>query len=188
MRSLTFCRACSACRRALRLDCYRASCPCPGRHWHRSRRRWTCRFRSGSASSNSPWSATCRGRRTCRRVAARGAATAWYSALCICEGAGKRLRGRRCDYCELHGRSFRLTMIIRYRKPGSAIRFAKLNGFTELQPASNRLPPGLPERDSVRSSTPVGGALLRSMERDAISSALWCHISASASNRQLSRG
>jgi hypothetical protein len=58
---LAFCRACSACRRALRLDCYRASCPCPGRRWHLSRRRWTCRSRSGSASSNSPWSTTYRG-------------------------------------------------------------------------------------------------------------------------------
>ncbi len=58
---LTFCRACSACRRALRLDCHRASCPCPGRRWHLSRRRWTCRSRSGSASSNSPWSTTCPG-------------------------------------------------------------------------------------------------------------------------------
>jgi hypothetical protein len=54
---LTFCRACSACRRVSRPDCCPASCPCPGRRWHLSRRRWTCRFRSGSVSSNSPWSA-----------------------------------------------------------------------------------------------------------------------------------
>jgi hypothetical protein len=60
----TSCRACSARREALRLDCCRASCPGPGRRWHRCRLKWTCRFRSGSASSNCPWSATNRAQRS----------------------------------------------------------------------------------------------------------------------------
>ena len=58
---LTSCPACSAGRKASHLDCYRASCPCPGRRWRRYRLKWTCRFRSGSASWNCPSSATNRG-------------------------------------------------------------------------------------------------------------------------------
>jgi hypothetical protein len=54
---LTSCPACSADRKASHLDCYRASCRCPGRRWRRYRVKWRCRFRSGSASWNCPSSA-----------------------------------------------------------------------------------------------------------------------------------
>jgi hypothetical protein len=58
-----------------------------------------------------------------------------------------------------------------------------------VQPANNRLSSPARERDAARAIAPAGGVRLQSIKREAISScALWCHISASASSRQLSNG
>src|SRR6478752_691124 len=126
-------------------------------------------------------------------VTNRGTRAAWRSALCICEGAAQRLR--RCKSCRstIHCRSFRTTTIRKEKagfrplqrdRPPSSMASAK--GFNPpavgFHPAHRKATlcervhqpavPSSPSIDRVVSS----------------SSALWCHISASASNRQLSRG
>ena len=88
------------------LDCCRASCPCPDRHWRRCRPRWRCRCRSGSASSSCRSSANCRAWRTCRGIAGRGAPAAGRSALCEAKPPASVSKWQTaCD--AFHGRSFR---------------------------------------------------------------------------------
>ena len=41
----SICPACSAFRKGGRLDCFRASCPCPDRHWRPYRPRWRSHYR-----------------------------------------------------------------------------------------------------------------------------------------------
>ena len=47
-------------QRSHAFDCCQASCPCPGRHWHRGHLTWTCRCRSDWLSWNFRPSAMCR--------------------------------------------------------------------------------------------------------------------------------
>src|ERR1700716_3941321 len=83
-----------------------------------------------------------------------------------------------------------------HNNPPGRAGFARLGAprieFEHVRPApqlaSNRLPL-LSRGELVRTGTPADGASSRRGEREEISSsALWCHISASASSRQLSRG
>jgi hypothetical protein len=61
LRASTFCPICAASRKALRLGCYRASCPCPDRQCHLCRLRLRYRCRSDWPASSCPSWATFRG-------------------------------------------------------------------------------------------------------------------------------